>query len=98
MKKYLFLLPLLLFCSYANAQTWQKVPIRTSAQKAAGFSGGEGFQALQKIEYAPSNPNILYAMSDVGGVWKGMDDGTKITWNPVLNGYTLVGGMSLTVH
>lgn len=96
MKKYLALLPLLLICTYANAQTWQQVPLRTAVQKNAGFFGGEGFQAIQDVEYAPSNANVLYMVIDTAGMWKSNDGGT--TWQRANNGFGANGGPSLGIH
>ncbi|BBO17721.1 conserved hypothetical protein [Candidatus Brocadia pituitae] len=81
-----------------SSHIWQQVPIRTSAQKAAGFFGGEGFQAVQDIKYAPSNPSVLYMVIDVSGVWKGTDSSGKITWQPAINGFGALGGQSLGIH
>jgi hypothetical protein len=77
-------------------QTWQRVPIRSQAQKTAGLSGGEGFQAIFDIEYAPSDPNILYFVVDTAGVWKSTDGGTS--WQAKPNGFGANGGQSLSIH
>ncbi|MDG6026013.1 MAG: hypothetical protein E3K40_04710 [Candidatus Brocadia sp.] len=79
-----------------SSHIWQQVPLRTAVQKNAGFSGGEGLQAIQDIKYAPSNANILYMVIDTSGVWKSINGGTS--WQKMLNGYSSNGGQCLNIH
>ncbi|MCC6221723.1 MAG: hypothetical protein IT291_10835 [Deltaproteobacteria bacterium] len=72
------------------------MPLRSAAQKAAGFQGGEGFQAVQDIKYAPSDPTILYMIIDTTGPWKSTNGGAS--WQPLINGFGSVGGQSLGIH
>ena len=98
MRQLLGIFFLLTSFSAVHAQTWQQVPIRTQAQKTAGLAGGEGFQAIQDIKYAPSNANILYMVTDTSGTWKGDDSGTTTVWQPKHNGFGSNGGQSLGIH
>lgn len=84
MKKFLYLIPLLLICSYANAQTWQPHPGRTTAQQTAGLDGFEGSQWQKVIEFAPSDANVVYAGIDTSSVWKSIDGGAN--WTPKSKG------------
>jgi len=58
-------------------KNWKSVPLRTQAQKDAGLSGGEGMQMVHSISYAPSNPEIVYFVSDTSQVWKSTDSGNS---------------------
>ncbi|MES9962304.1 MAG: hypothetical protein ABW116_02085 [Candidatus Sedimenticola sp. 20ELBAFRAG] len=78
------------------ADRWIPVPLTTKAQAAAGVSGGEGFQKIITLKYAPSNPNIVYMGSDTTQVWKSTDGGWH--WFPVNTGFTANGARSLAIH
>ncbi|MGQ3685687.1 MAG: WD40/YVTN/BNR-like repeat-containing protein, partial [Candidatus Loosdrechtia sp.] len=78
-----------------TASTWQPVVKRTQAQKRAGLSGGEGWQMITGISYAPSNPNIVYFITDTNQVWKSTNGGTS--WHRK-SGYPANGGASIVVH
>lgn len=87
------------FASQVFAQSspvWERVPLRTQRQKDAGFPGGEGYQAIQTIRYAPTNPNIVYMVIDTTGPWKSIDGGSY--WNPIFNGFNSSGAQSVAVH
>ena len=87
---------LLMITGIAYAQpSWTQVPLRTAAQRDAGMMGGEGMEIIRGISYAPSNPNILYLVSDVSQVWKSIDGGP---WQMKHNGFLANGGLSLAVH
>ena len=78
------------------SQTWQHVPIRTAAQKTAGLLGGESFQWVFGMSYAPANPYVIYFINDVSKVWKSSDGGN--TWHPKGgNGFRAHAGNSLAV-
>ncbi|MCU7848064.1 MAG: hypothetical protein KZQ89_08660 [Candidatus Thiodiazotropha sp. (ex Lucinoma kastoroae)] len=72
------------------------IPLRTAAQKNASVAGGEGFQLVMAIAYAPSDSNIVYMGSDTSQVWKSKDGGQS--WDIVNNGYLSLGSRSLFVH
>lgn len=72
------------------------VPLTSEAQRKQGVPGGEGFQMVMTIEYAPSNPLIVYLASDTSQVWKSIDGGRS--WSPKNNGYAALGSRSLFVH
>jgi hypothetical protein len=66
--------------------------------------GGDTFQTFEAglhvdthaIEYAPSNPNIMYFGSD-GGIWRSTDEG--VTWiNRNNSGYHATQFQSIAVH
>ncbi|WP_295103873.1 sialidase family protein, partial [uncultured Candidatus Kuenenia sp.] len=78
-----------------STQTWQQVAKRTQAQKTAGFAGGEGWQLISGIAYAPSNSNIVYLVSDTNQVWKSTDGGTS--WQRKGNGFYANGGASIVI-
>lgn len=90
----LILFSFLLMPSLVTAQ-WQSIPIRTQPQASAGLSGGEGFQMIFDIDYAPTNTNTVYAIVDTSQVWKSTDGGT--TWARKHTGFTATGGGSLAV-
>ncbi|MBM4055124.1 MAG: hypothetical protein FJ264_10745 [Planctomycetes bacterium] len=69
--------------------------MRSVEQKKAGLPGGEGMQMVQMIQYAPSNPNIVYAVVDTSQVWKSEDSG--YSWNSARNGFHALGGFSLGI-
>lgn len=52
-------------------KVWKPLPLRTQAQVDAGIPGGEGFQQIYGITYAPSDPEVAYFVSDTSGVWRG---------------------------
>lgn len=81
--------------SYAGEQVWQSVPIRTLNQKAAGLKGGEGFQYVMDITYAPSDPSIAYFCVDTSQVWKSTDGGS--TWQHRGRGFWAHGARSIIV-
>ena len=75
---------------------WRSIPITTVAQAKAGILGGEGFQQVMSIEYAPSDPRIVYMGSDTTQVWKSTDSGYH--WRPASEGMDSNGARSLLVH
>lgn len=79
-----------------TSSQWLQVPIRSSLQKNLGLSGGEGWQAVQDIKYAPSNPSIVYLVVDTSGVWKSVDGGNS--WKIKSKGFSTIGGQSMSVH
>ena len=92
------LLALFFICITVNAQTWEKVPKRTQAQATAGLSGGEGWQMIFGIQYAPSNADVVYFVTDTNQVWKTTNaNGTEPTWTRKANGFLCNGGLSLAV-
>lgn len=79
----------------SSATTWQQVPIRTKAQETKNLPGGEGYQQIYNMAYAPSNPNTIYFVVDTSQVWKSTDSGD--TWQMKHNGFLASGGYSLAV-
>lgn len=78
-----------------STNMWQQVPLRSALQKSLGLSGGEGWQAVQDIKYAPSDPKILYLIVDTSGVWKSVDGGNS--WKMKPRGFGSTGGQSIGI-
>ena len=78
-----------------TSNQWQQVAKRTQAQKTAGLAGGEGMQMIFSITYAPSDPSIVYFVTDTQGVWKSTDGGTS--WQRKSGEYPTSGGISIVV-
>jgi photosystem II stability/assembly factor-like uncharacterized protein len=76
-------------------ESWEFVPLRPGAQKAAGVPGGEGMQYVHALLYAPSDPSICYLSTDTSMVWKSEDGGHS--WSPRYNGFIANGARSLAV-
>jgi photosystem II stability/assembly factor-like uncharacterized protein len=74
---------------------WEQVPIRSINQKKAGMIGGEGMQMIQSIAYAPTNPKVVYMVSDTSQVWKSIDAGKS--WRMKHKGFSANGGLSVVV-
>jgi photosystem II stability/assembly factor-like uncharacterized protein len=81
--------------SIAEAPYWKSIPLRLVSQKTAGLTGGEGFQQVFAIAYAPSNPTIVYLSTDTSQIWKSTDGGS--TWNPKNKGFMSNGARSIIV-
>lgn len=81
--------------SKITSNVWESVPIRTSVQKQAGLSSGEGFQYVHAITYAPSDPSIVYLSVDTSQVWKSIDGG--FSWESKNNGFVVHGARSIIV-
>ena len=97
-KNLLFLFLILMTCATGYAQTWEKVPKRTQAQATAGLSGGEGWQMIFGIQYAPSNPDVAYFVTDTNQVWKTINANDAVpVWNRKANGFLCNGGLSLAI-
>ncbi len=76
-------------------KTWEQVPLRTEEQKEAGLIGGEGMQLIWGLGFAPSNPEVLYLVSDTSQVWKSEDGGNS--WEMRHKGFLANGGISLAI-
>ncbi|MBI5416389.1 cadherin-like domain-containing protein [Candidatus Poribacteria bacterium] len=81
--------------SGSDFTTWKQVPLRSAKQKEAGLYGGEGFQQIMCIAYAPSNPDIVYLCADTIQLWKSIDGGSS--WKMINKGFNANGGFSITV-
>lgn len=75
---------------------WHSVPLTTPDQAKAGVAGGEGFQQVLSIVYAPSDTKIVYMGSDTTKVWKSLDSGHS--WRTASQGIDSNGARSLLVH
>ncbi len=96
-----YLLSLIFTCMIAGVAhgaeyQWRSIPLTTIAQAEAGIAGGEGFQQVMSIVYAPSDPRIVYMGSDTTQVWKSTDAGHS--WHLAANGMDANGACSLLVH
>ena len=76
-------------------ESWVPVPLRSTEQRAAGIAGGEGMQLIYGLAYAPSNPLVVYLVTDVSQVWKSYDGGA--TWRMKNSGFLANGGLSVVV-
>ncbi len=74
---------------------WKAMPLTSQAQYDSGLSGGEGMQMIRAIEYAPSNPDVVYFSVDTSQVWKSVDGGTS--WVSKRVGYSAQGGLAIGV-
>ena len=72
---------------------WQHLHLRSAAQKDEGMTGGEGYRMIVDVTYAPSNPDILFLVSDTAQVWKSSDGGAS--WEPKHNGFPANSGISI---
>ena len=102
-----YLLILVMFFSLADSlfgmgatpqiqiEKWKQVPLRSHAQKEAGLMGGEGMQRVYKIAYAPSNPQIVYLISNTSQTWKSEDGGNL--WKMMHKGFLSNGGIDISV-
>ncbi len=79
----------------AYNQSWESIPLTTTDQKLAGIPGGEGMQMVFGISYAPSNPNVVYMVTDTSQVWKSTDGGKS--WKFKNKGYLSNGGISIAI-
>lgn len=77
------------------APHWEQVPLKTEEQQAGGFAGGDGFQYVHAITYAPSDPTRAYLTVDMSAVWRSDDSG--MSWRPMFKGFNAYGGRSLVV-
>lgn len=71
-------------------------PLTSEAQKTQGVAGGEGFQKVMSLVYAPSDASRVYLASDTSQIWRSLDGGWH--WGPCNNGYHALGSSSLFVH
>ncbi len=74
---------------------WKALPLRSPAQLQAGLEGGEGFQMIQSMAYAQSNPETVYLVVDTSQVWKSTNGGSS--WISKRNGFQANGGVSIGV-
>jgi len=79
----------------AKELKWESVPITTIGDVAAGRAGGEGFQVVEDIVFAPSDPKIMYLSTNTSQVWKSIDSGN--TWQLARKGFKSHGATSLAV-
>ena len=75
--------------------TWQTIPLTTWRMRALGIAGGDGFQYVHAISYAPSDPSIAYLSVDQSGVWRSEDGGKS--WTPKFKGFLAYGARSIAV-
>lgn len=84
------------FVSVATATPrWEQVPLKTRAQHESGFAGGDGYQYVHAIAYAPSDPSRVYLTVDTSAVWRSDTGGQS--WRPVISGFLAYGGRALAV-
>lgn len=74
---------------------WHRLPLTTKRMRDAGIAGGDGFQYVHAMAYAPSNPKIAYLSVDQSGVWRSGDGGRS--WEPKFKGFFAYGARSIAV-
>ena len=79
----------------AGGLYWESVPLRTYKQKVMGLAGGEGFQQVYAIAYAPSDASMAYFSTDTSQVWKSINGG--FSWEPKNHGFVSHGARSILV-
>ncbi len=78
-----------------DGEHWQALPLRSPSQMDQGLEGGEGFQMIQSMAYAPSNPQTVYLLVDTSQVWKSTDGGNS--WVSKRKGFQSYGGVAISV-
>ena len=79
--------------TYFDTDIWQQAPMVSKAIKDAGHEGGEGCQAMIYIGYAPTDGNLAFMGTDVGGVYRSTDGGDS--WDLCTTGMYAAGGTSI---
>lgn len=76
---------------------WQKMPIRTPEQFAAGIEpGGEGAQWPRgPVAVSPADPDFLLLPIDVGGVYRSRDGGAN--WSIAMSGWNPRGANGFAI-
>ncbi|MEM1034516.1 MAG: hypothetical protein AAGN82_29530 [Myxococcota bacterium] len=75
--------------------TWVSLPLRSASLAGDGDPGGEGMQWPFDIDFAPSDANRAYLVTDTSQVWRS-DDGGR-SWSRAAAGFDPQGGLSLAV-
>ena len=81
--------------SAGPSEDWQLLPLRTQAAKDAGHVGGDGFQWIFGLGFAPADTNRVYGLVDVGRVWRSDDAGHN--WQPASGGFLASGGFGMMI-
>lgn len=74
---------------------WRPLPLTTEKMREMGILGGDGFQYVHSIVYAPSDPSVVYLSVDQSGVWRSKDGGKN--WRPQFKGFWSYGARSIAV-
>lgn len=69
--------------SFAQAEEWRPMPIRSERELKAGRYGGEGEQLFHGLARCRSQPDYIYLNQDVNGVWRSSDGG--VTWDKTMD-------------
>lgn len=72
---------------------WVRVPMRTAAQKAKGYAGGEMGQMAQSIAICAADPSCLAVSIDTAAVYLSTDGGRS--WKPKRSGIMSNGVQSV---
>lgn len=78
-----------------TANHWQRLPLTKKRMQELGITGGDGFQYVYALNFAPSNPKIAYLSVDQSGVWRSDDGGHS--WEPKFKGFFAYGARSIAV-
>lgn len=82
--------------SFAQAEEWRPMPVRSERELKAGRYGGEGEQLFHGLARCQNQPDYIYLNQDVNGVWRSSDGG--VTWNKTMDrGLYSVHGWSIAV-
>jgi photosystem II stability/assembly factor-like uncharacterized protein len=74
---------------------WKRIPLTSKRMLELGIPGGDGFQYVHALSFAPSNPQIAYLSVDQSAVWRS-DDGGR-SWEPKFTGFFAYGARSLAI-
>lgn len=79
-----------------NNTGWRVLPVRSRQEYEAGLTGGGSLQIMHGMVRSKSNPDIIYAIQDVAGVWRSCDGGQS--WiKPRAQGLVAYYGQSIAV-
>jgi photosystem II stability/assembly factor-like uncharacterized protein len=72
---------------------WNKIPIKPASLGASSKNFGEGFQAVETIEYSQTQRGVIYQGTNTSQIWKSIDNGN--TWVSIRNGIASHGVISI---
>jgi len=79
----------------SSSQNWEAIPLVSEKIVNNGFTGGEGCQVIQAIEIDHSDGSFLLMGTDVGGIYRSVDEGKN--WSPCNIGYSPRGNAGFAI-